>query len=147
MMFIVGILARRFDWLEKMSKLTGGTSLAIGCLLALGIYLQDGGAWNNFVDEWFGIYESLLCVFLCFGLIWLFRQYGNNDNKFWKWCAAQSYGAYIFHLLLMIVLQNLTDGIWMGAFGKFMFIGLVTTLISFVLTWLVRKIPRAKKVL
>ena len=50
-------------------------------------------------------------------------------------------------LLLMLVLQYATDGIWMGAFGKFMFIGIVTTIASFVLTWLVKMIPGAKKVL
>ena len=147
MMFVIGILARRFAWLKKMSNTTGALSLMIGCLLALGIYLRDGGAWNDFVAEWFGIYESLLCVFICFGLLWLFREYGNWNSRFWQWCAAQSYGAYIFHLLLMIVLQYATDGIWMGAFGKFMFIGIITTICSFVLTWLVRLIPGAKKVL
>jgi peptidoglycan/LPS O-acetylase OafA/YrhL len=147
MMFVIGILARRFAWLEKMGNTTGAISLAIGCLLALGIYLRDGGAWNAFVAEWFGIYESLLCVFICFGLLWLFRECGNWDSKFWQWCAAQSYGAYIFHLLLMIVLQYATDGIWMGAFGKFMFIGMITAICSFVLTWLVRMILGAKKVL
>ena len=147
MMFVIGILARRFAWLEKMGNTTGVISLAIGCALALGIYLRDGGAWNAFVTEWFGIYESLLCVFICFGLLWLFRKYGNWESKFWQWCAAQSYGAYIFHLLLMIVLQYATDGIWMGAFGKFMFIGIITTICSFVLTWLVKLIPGAKKVL
>ena len=50
-------------------------------------------------------------------------------------------------MLLMLVLQNLTDGLWMGAFGKFLFIGVVSTVISFVFTWLVRKIPGVKKVL
>ena len=113
-MFVVGILASRFHWLERISKATGILSLLIGCLLALGIYLRDGGEWNNFVTEWFGIYESLLCVFICFGLLWLFREYGNWSNKFWQWCAAQAYGAYIVHLLLMIALQNAVDGIWMG---------------------------------
>ena len=147
MMFVVGILASRFHWLERISKATGILSLVIGCLLALGIYLRDGGEWNNFVTEWFGIYESLLCVFICFGLLWLFREYGNWSNKFWQWCAAQAYGAYIVHLLLMIALQNAVDGIWMGAFGKFMFIGVVTTIASFGLTWLLRMIPGVKKVL
>ena len=51
------------------------------------------------------------------------------------------------HLLLMIVLQYATDSLWMGAFGKFIFIGIVTTICSFVLTWLVRLIPGAKRVL
>ena len=50
-------------------------------------------------------------------------------------------------MLLMLVLQNLTDGIWMGAFGKFLFIGVVSTVISFGFTWLVRLIPGVKKVL
>ncbi len=147
MMFVVGILASRFHWLVKMSNTTGALSLLIGCLLALGIYLRDGGEWNNFVAQWFGIYESLLCVFISFGLLWLFREYGNWSNKFWQWCTAQAYGAYIFHLLLMIALQNAVDGIWMGAFGKFMFIGVATTIASFGLTWLLRMIPGVKKVL
>ncbi len=147
MMFVIGVMARRFNWLEKMTNTTGTLSLAIGCLLALGIYLRDGGTWNDFVYKWFGIYESLLCVFLCFGLLWLFREFGNWSGRFWRWCAAQAYGAYILHLLLMIVLQHATDGIWMGAFGKFMFIGVVITILSFVLTWLLRTIPGVKKVL
>ena len=61
--------------------------------------------------------------------------------------AAKAYGAYIVHLLLMIALQNAVDGIWMGAFGKFMFIGVITTIASFGLTWLLRMIPGVKKVL
>jgi len=49
--------------------------------------------------------------------------------------------------LLMIALQYAVDGIWMGAFGKFMFIGVTITIASFVLTWLLRIIPGVKKVL
>ena len=147
MMFVVGILASRFHWLEKIKNTTGILSLLIGCLLALGIYMRNGGEWNDFVAQWFGFYESLLCVFISFGLLWLFREYGSWHSKFWQWCAAQAYGAYIVHLLLMIALQNAIDGIWMGAFGKFMFIGVVTTIASFGLTWLLRMIPGVKKVL
>ena len=47
----------------------------------------------------------------------------------------------------MIALQYAVDGIWMGAFGKFMFIGVVITIASFGLTWLLRMILSVKKVL
>jgi len=47
----------------------------------------------------------------------------------------------------MLVLQFATDGIWMGAFGKFVFIGVVSTIASFVFTWLLRLIPGVKSVL
>ena len=147
MMFVLGILAYRFQWLDKMSNGVGFTALLVGITLAVGNYLRDGGPWDAFVWQWFGIYESLMCVFISFGLIWFFRQFVSTTSRFWQWCAAQSYGAYIFHLLLMIVLQNVVDGIWMGAFGKFLFIGVVTTILAFLLTWVVRTIPGVKQVL
>ena len=147
MMFVLGILAYRLQWLEKMSHGVGLTTLLIGIALATGNYLRDGGPWNAFVWEWFGIYESLMCVFISFGLIWLFREFVSTTSRFWQWCATQSYGAYVLHLLIMLVLQNAVDGIWMGAFGKFLFIGVVTTILAYLLTWLVRMIPGVKKVL
>ena len=147
MMFVLGILAYRFQWLDKMSNGVGLTALLIGIALAIGNYLRDGGAWNAFVWQWFGIYESLMCVFISFGLIWFFREYVSTTSRLWQGCASQSYGAYVFHLLLMLVLQNAVDSIWMGAFGKFLFIGIVTTILSFLLTWMVRKIPGVKRVL
>ena len=147
MMFVLGILAYRFQWLDKMSNDVGLTALLVGITLAVGNYLRDGGPWDAFVWQWFGIYESLMCVFISFGLIWFFRQFVSTTSRFWQWCAAQSYGAYVFHLLLMIVLQNVVDGIWMGAFGKFLFIGVVTTILAFLLTWVVRTIPGVKQVL
>ena len=147
MMFVLGILAYRFHWLDKMSNCTGFMALLIGMGLAIGNYLRDGGTWNAFVWQWFGIYESLMCVFISFGLIWLFRELISTTSGFRQWCAAQSYGAYVFHLLLMIVLQNAVDGIWMGAFGKFLFIGIATTILSFLMTWMVKMIPGFKKVL
>ena len=147
MMFVLGILAYRFQWLDKMSNSVGLTALLIGIALAIGNYLRDGGPWDAFVWQWFGFYESLMCVFISFGLIWLFRESVSTTSRLWQWCAAQSYGAYVFHLLLMIVLQNAMDSIWIGAFGKFLFIGVVTTVLSFLLTWMVKMIPGFKKVL
>ena len=146
-MFVLGILASHFQWLDKMSNVTGFTALLAGAALAAGNYLRDGGAWNDFVWQWFGIYESLMCVFISFGLLWFFRQFACGTSRFWQWCAAQSYGAYVFHLILMIILQKTVDGIWMGAFGKFLFIGAVTTVFSLLLTGAIRTIPGVKRVL
>ena len=147
MMFVLGILAYRFDWLNKMTNKTGAISLSIGVLLAIGNYVRQDGVWNNFVWQWFGIYESQMCIFISFGLLWLFREKVNQSNKTLSWLSAHSYGAYIVHLPLMICIQNVFDGVWMGAFGKFMFIGIVTIVLSFLLTWLLRLIPGVKRVI
>ena len=88
-----------------------------------------------------------MCVFISFGLLWLFREFANGSGRFQRWCAAQSYGAYIFHMLLMLILQYATDGLWLGAFGKFLFIAVVSTVLSFGFTGLLRMIPGVRKVI
>ena len=88
----------------------------------------------------------MMCIFISFDLLWLFRDNVYLDNKLLSWLSAQSYGADIVHLPLMICILNVFDGIWMGAFGKFLFIGVVTTVLSFTLTWLLRLIPGVKKI-
>ena len=80
---------------------------------------------------------------VCLTVLVIFHHAGQAYGDGGGW----AYGAYIVHLLLMIALQNAVDGIWMGAFGKFMFTGVVTTIASFGLTWLLRMIPGVKKVL
>ena len=147
MMFALGILAYRFCWLDKMTNTTGVVSLVIGGLLAMGNYVRQDGEWNDFVWQWFGIYESLMCIFISFGLLWLFREKVNMGNNALSWLSVQSYGAYIVHLPLMICIQNMFDGVWMGAFGKFMFVGVVTIILSFTLTWLLRLIPGVKRII
>ena len=146
-MFVVGILAGRFKWFEKMSNATGAGSLFVGAALAAGIYVMGHNGWSGFVWKWYGLYESLMGVFLCFGLVWLFRQAFSRTSPLMQWCAVQSYGAYVFHLPLMLGIQYATDGIYMGALGKFVFIGISTTLASCLLTWVVRMIPCMKAVL
>lgn len=147
MMFALGIIAGHSDGFTKMSSRTGLTALAIGVALCVLNYLRADNAIGAFIYQWFGIFESFLCVFLCYGLIWLFRQYLPNTGKIASWCAAQAFGAYIVHLPLMLIFQNIFDRLWIGAFGKFMFISIITTIASFVLTWLLRLIPGVKKVL
>ena len=147
MMFVLGILAYRFDWLDKMNNKTGATALAIGLLLALDHYLRGTFPWDELVWQWFGFYESLMCVFISFGLLWIFRQYANKENAVMQWLAQQSYGAYVFHLPLMLGIQYLCDGLWMGAFAKFLFIGVATAIVSFLNAWLIRLIPGAKQVI
>ena len=88
-----------------------------------------------------------MCIFISFGLLWLFREKINLGNSTLSWLSAQSYGAYIVHLPLMICIQHAFDSVWMGAFGKFMFVGVVTTLLSFIFTWLLRLIPGVKSII
>ena len=146
-MFVLGVLAYRGQWLTEIKNRTGAISLLIGSALAIGDYVRNDGEWNNFVYQWFGIYESLLCVFFSVGLLWLFREFVNGTNAFQNWCSQQAYGAYIVHLFVLLAVQNMTDSLVLPGIVKFLIIGSVASIISFVITYLLRLIPGVKKVL
>ena len=146
-MFVLGVLAYRGQWLTEIKNRTGAISLLIGSALAIGDYVRNDGEWNNFVYQWFGIYESLLCVFFSVGLLWLFREFVNGTNAFQNWCSQQAYGAYIVHLFVLLAVQNATDGIILPGIVKFFIIGSVASVISFIVTYLLRLIPGVKKIL
>lgn len=143
LMFVLGIFAYRQKWFSNMSKTTGLTSLLVGIILSLIIYFDI-----HIIDIPWAIYESFLCISLCFGLIYLFREVFNKSNSVIKWLSAQAYGAYVFHLMIMLGIQNAFDKLDLGGgINKLLFIGLVSTIVSFTITWLVRLITPVKKVL
>ena len=146
-MFVLGVLAYRGQWLTEIKNRTGAISLLIGSSLAIGDYVRNDGEWNNFVYQWFGIYESLLCVFFSVGLLWLFREFVNGTNTFQNWCSQQAYGAYIVHLFVLLAVQNMTDSLVLPGIVKFLIIGSVASVISFIVTYLLRLIPGVKKIL
>ena len=147
MMFVLGILAYRYQWLTEMKNATGRVALLIGVAFVVGNCLRDGGPWNAFVHQWFGIYESLLCIFLSFGLLWLFREQANQPSRFLNWCAQQAYGAYIVHLFVLLAVQNITDPVVLPGIIKFFMIAIIASILSFLLTYLLRLIPGVKRVL
>lgn len=149
LLFVMGLVAWRRGWLDRMPKSVGITSLVIAMAIALDLWFAPKDSWAlNLLTQHWAVMDSFTAIFMCTGLIWLFRDSFNKTNKFMKWCSAQAYGAYFFHILLMLGFQNMIDGIsFFGGTGKFLLVGVVITIVSFGLTWLVRLIPGVKKVL
>lgn len=146
-MFILGLLCCRFKALDTLRNSTGLVFLILGLILACGNYLRADGPWGSFVSRCFGFYESFMCISLSFGLIWLFRDYFNNSNRFLSWLSPLTFGVYLIHLPLMIIFEFAVDSVVMDAFGKFLFIGTVSTIGSFVIVWLLRHIPGVRNVM
>ena len=136
MMFAFGAIAGRNNWFDKMTNKTGFSAFVIGILFCIGNYLRGDGFWGSFVYKWFGIYESFLCVFLCIGLVWLFKSFGNWNTRFFRWASAQAFGAYIIHLFVLLIIQNLLDKLWLGICGKYFAVLILATAASFGFAWI-----------
>ncbi len=144
LMYVLGIYSYRRNLFENLSDQTGVLCLAaaavIAFLMLFGFSSFDGCNW------W--AYESIFCISISFGLVWLFRRFMNFSNVFTRWCSAQEYGSYIFHLTNMLLIQHISDSLYLGGgIPKLLFIGFATTLFTFLTTALIRHIPAVRKVI
>lgn len=107
--FIIGIWAKRNNWIQTLPAKVGRTWLIAGILLAAWfysgqytVYAQGGLNWNSFA---YSFYETFLCTGLCIGLICLFRETMNVSGELSKALSANAYAVYIFHVPIVVLLQ------------------------------------------
>ena len=146
MMFSLGVLLSRWKGLQPLTDRTGALSLGIGLVFVFFNVIRTG-TLHDFIQSYFGLFESFLCLFLSVGLLWLFRKVAGGTNAFWRWCSGQAYGAYVFHLFILVALQQLMDSLVLDVHAKFLLLGLLATLLSFGFTWLLKLLPGVKRVL
>lgn len=146
MMFSLGVLLSRWKGLQPLTDRMGALSLGIGLVFVFFNVIRTD-ALHDFIQSYFGIFESFLCLFLSVGLLWLFRKVAGGTNAFWRWCAAQAYGAYVLHLFLLLGIEYALDGLLMEKHLKFLLIGSLATFLSFTSTWLLKLLPGVKRVL
>ena len=152
-LFVLGILAYRHNWLGQMPRARGMTWLRVGVGASLLRYLYSmsrtplalpdliaGGGfdWRSLV--WSG-WEALICVGLCLGLLILFRDRCNAQNKWLKRLPANAYGVYLIHLLIILYCQFVVADLAIGPLAKLGLVMAVGTPICFVLSAVLRRSP------
>ena len=94
------------------------------------------------------IASIMMSISISFGLIWVFKELFNGTNSFFKWACKQTYAVYIVHLPLMILIQFLTDGMITRPIPEFLFIGVVSLVASFLISWGINallELPKIRK--
>jgi surface polysaccharide O-acyltransferase-like enzyme len=158
-MFVIGILSYRGDWLRRLPTNTGMIWLAIGLAAAAGYYAYDlvgtrplsqiiakgGKDWRSLV---FCTWEAFVCVGLGVGLLVLFREWLNRaPSKLMAAIVRAQYGAYIFHLLVVLGVQTGLATVLLSPFPKFVLATFTAAVLSFGLGHLARQLPGVNKIL
>lgn len=149
LMFYLGLRAGRKDFFENISDTTGVVCLSVCGLIAAAHLLNPFGIFSfEAVWPWWWAIESVFCISVSFGLIWFTRRFLNRGSRVLAFLAEQEYGVYIFHLTNMLIIQHIFDTFYVGGGTmKMLFIGCVTSIVTYFLTWLLRLVPGVKKVL
>jgi glucans biosynthesis protein C len=114
LLFMVGILARRRDWLQRIPYAFGmrwfKCALSAGTLAWITIAfliikthseekLSGGITWQSAV---FSVWESFFCLGICLGLVVLFREKFNRQGRVTRWLSDNCFAVYLFHAPVLI---------------------------------------------
>ncbi|MCM3380669.1 acyltransferase family protein [Shouchella rhizosphaerae] len=143
--FAFGILAYRSNWLENIPIKTGVIWFIIGIIAAAMHYLNVLTGLRS-VYIWL-VLEGFIGVGLIIGILVIGREFANNRGKLLAFMAENAFAVYIIHIFVVYILQGAMEEIPSGALTKFFIVSILASLLSFLFSHLIRKIPTMKKVL
>lgn len=151
--FIIGIMAYRGDWFERFPTRRGYNWLWVGVILAVLWYLLRLWFWDLFplrgfaLDIFYLIWEHFLCTGMCIGLVVTFREKFNSTNRLGKTLAGAQYGAYLFHVVVVVLLQYLVLGFHLPPLLKFAIVTLLAVPLVFAFSAAIRRIRWVRRII
>ncbi len=154
-MFTLGILAARRNWFERFPARVGFTWLwiGVGCValflatgLGLDIPFWKGGLSPVAIIR--AVWESVLCVGFCAGLLTLGRERLPQQTPFMRILSDNAFAVYIFHVPVVTLLQYALADTGLGPLGSFFTVTLLGILLTFPLThFVLRRLPLLRQAL
>jgi peptidoglycan/LPS O-acetylase OafA/YrhL len=160
--FVIGTVAYRRNWFRTLPSAMGVVGLVAALvagvvLFPLGfsgqLFKIDLGGLNNAMGNghWqsavYALFDSIFSIGLCLGAIVVFRRFANRESRFGGFLARHSYAVYLLHIPVVVYLGYAMRGIQLSNLLKFGLASLVMVPASFVVAWLVRKVPLVSRVL
>lgn len=155
-LFVLGILAYRSGWFERIPRSVGLVWLAVGVGAGAAVYsLQAFGLWDVLTATG-GLdgrslvrvsLEVLICAGLSVGLVVTFREMFHRPQRFVAAMASASYAAYILHVFIVAGLQGAILGITAPAGAKFAVVAVLGVCLSFGIGYVSRFVPALRVVL
>lgn len=140
--FVIGILAYKNHWIEKIPTRTG----AVWGIVSVVMILSAQPIINIFMggyDLWakgftissliLSLWETILCIGLCISLMVLFREKFNFTNGLLKSAARNSFAVYLVHPFVIIPLQAAIINVPMHPFIKAVVISIIAIILSYAL--------------
>lgn len=160
LLFAVGILARRRNWLQRIPyrfgmawlrvALVPGSLIWFGIMVLIKVNRAEGGINGGLTWPSAAIcfWEAFFCVGVCLGLTVWFRDRFDHQGRFAKWMSDNCFSVYLFHTPILIAVTLAMGGFAAPKPVKFV----VATLAAAILTWsasslIFRRTPLLRRIL
>lgn len=149
-MFALGIVVTRRDWLRLLPGWSAGIGAALFVIsLALfGVSIVLAGSGATAANQ---LAEGLATGFAGVGLslIWLvaFRRLFNRTSRLADFLSANAFAVYVIHPVVLVWVAVLLAGLSAIALGKFAVLLIISVPVCWLLAALLRKIPAVGRVM
>lgn len=158
-LFIVGLLAAKNSWFDKLSEKTGKQlkRSAWLCLLFFPVFaiikfkLNIPSSWFSGGFHWqallYAIWEQWIGISILTTLLVKGKRNWNTTSKLFTKAARSSFAVYIFHPLIIVCLTVAVRNWDVDPIIKLLIMSPLIVLSSFLFCWLVLSIPGVKKII
>ncbi len=159
-LFALGIAASRNNWLEQITYRRGVRWILISQVMIFILFpllFLTGGAASGEVSAFMGglhwqsllysIWEQVTGLGLMIGLLGIFREKLNAQGNWGKRLSASAYGVFIFHTPVLVLITVALRNVGMPGIVKLLILAPVTVTASFLVAYLIRRVPYVDRVL
>ncbi len=159
-LFVVGILAYKYSWLESITYKTGIRWFVFAqiCIFFLfpALFILGGGGKGE-LDMYMGglhwqslayaIWEQVTGISLIIGLFALFKQKVNKQGKLAQILSKSAYAVFLIHPLVLVTLALGLKGLHLYPLLKYIILAPFAVMLCFVFATGFRKLPLLRKIL
>jgi glucan biosynthesis protein C len=161
--FVIGVVASRHKWFQKIPVSMSLFSLAAAALAGVFLFplafsghlfsleltpalenAMGNGHWQSGVSA---LGDSIFAVGMCVGLLPLFRKLFSTQGWLGRFLSQQSYAVYIIHIPIIVYMAYAFRNVTAGSLLKFGLLSLVVVPLSFIVAGIIRKIPYVSKII
>jgi len=158
-MYIVGIIAYRRNWFEKLTDSQGKTwrVIALALIALFPIMFVIGGAMDGVLDPFMGglhwqsfayaVWGEFMCVAMTITLLVWFRKRFAEQGPLAKAMSGGAYATYVFHPMIIVWLAIALRGIKLDMAIKYVLVVPFAVGLAFLTGYLVKKLPVARDIL
>jgi hypothetical protein len=158
-LFALGIAARQYNWLEKISYRRGVLWFAFAVsvvLIGFPVLFISGGAASGNLNPFMGgmtwqalgyaVWEQLVCMSMIIGLTGIFQKKFNYQTNLNRQLSAAAYLVFIIHPVVLVGLCVVLKDVEIYHLLKFFMLAPVMVVLCFGTAMLLRKIPGVNRV-
>ena len=158
-LFIVGLIAYQRGWFARLTDSQGKTwgRVVVGLIALFPVIVILGGVLEGNLDaamgglHWqsfaYSMWEQLMCVAMVVTLLVWFRRRFNTQNRLGRAMSTSAYATYVIHAPVIVLLALGLSGIQMDMGLKLLLLAPVAVSLSFLVGYLIKRLPLARSIL